>query len=583
MSVNNININYTFPTPIQSETGKLITDQISSPQISQIWEAYSALFGNGTNGITGLYQTCLDVIYSQLSNILGGKNNLDQIYAGIKTAVTNRDGSKTIDSICEEGYRAYLFYVKTLVDTIRTIETFIAKGQEALDNIQNLPTVKNPDGTEKTVLTTGEAINQQAHVWITDLDVYNDMVHELFQSVLEYAQYNKDKNVWENVYPDTLKAENYSISQLADYSVYSGKNLEALRNTGIDFVDSSAAGGKATQPLSVFNSLNLLDRLRYIHYYYKLILAEGKTDYAIFPNDAETGFPCLPNPVSTKATEDTKELGAMESFYIGYLSNRDGPINAVAGFFEIKYQALQSNIELVSNKISALNVYLTFINRGMDLLNNSQTNGKKRIPDGAMIALTYLCGGNMYNLFKDANGEKHLVIESKKTLGTYMLVKADESGMKFLLGDDATADSYRGNSAVNLKPDDPYWIMNNYGDPSRFSATPTVSYYNGGQTVTVSGFKLPTKLEVTDVLPTSAKQYADFATPSEKDEDWTAVINSWSTAFSNKTQFINTSIDTFNTDVTVDRSKMDTFSSLASTFRSRAQDTYTNITSNIGR
>lgn len=426
MSVNAIAISYTFPTPIQSETDKLITNQISSPTISDIWTAYSELFR-----AEGAYQKCLEALYFQLSNSLGSGNydtdNLEQIYADIKSI-----GGKTIDSVCEEGYRAYLFYAKTLVDTIRAIETFIAKGQEALDNIQNLPNVSNPDGTE-TVLATNESINQQAHVWITDLDVYNDMVHDLFQSVLEYAQYNKDKNVWENVYPDTLVVANYRISQLADYSNY--EKLETLRNTGIEYLDSSVVGGKATQPLKVFNSLNLLDRLRYINYYYRLILVAGKTDYAIFPNDAETGFPCLPNPLSTKVTEDTKELGAMESFYIGYLSNRDGPINAVAGFFEIKYQALQSNIELVSNKISALNVYLTFINRGMDLLNNSQTNGKQRIPDGAMIALTYLCGGNMYNLFKDANGEKHLVIESKKNPGTYMLVKADESGMKFLLGD----------------------------------------------------------------------------------------------------------------------------------------------------
>lgn len=399
--------------------------------------------------------------------------------------------------------------------------------------------------------------------------------------------------------------------------------LQALRDTKIAYKDStSETGERKDKPLTVFNSVTLLDRLRYIRYYYKLILQIGATDYSVFPDSAETGYPCLPNVESTEATKDTKNLGALEVFYVGYLIDRDGPINAVSSFFEVKTAALRNNLTLQSQKITALNMYLDFINRGMDVLNQSQseTDKKRRIPEGAIIALTYLCGQKMYNLFEAPNGHKYLVLPDLNPthVGAYNLIRADDFGKNFFLGDSGSANDCAGNGACKMvklerpgeSPTPTYWHWaeaQQYGDESTelipgesYSYSEVQGYYSSGKSG--SGkyynflkealgensdgsftFKLPTQLEVNTILPSSVKGYNEFDEDPEDSEaqEHTAMIESWTNALSNKTQYINTSIDTINTDVSVDRSKIDTLDSLTSTFRSRAQDVYLNTTANI--
>ena len=356
------------------------------------------------------------------------------------------------------------------------------------------------------------------------------------------------------------------------------------------------------------------------------------TDYSVFPEDANTGYPCRPDEKSTEATKDTRSLGALEMFYVGYLIDRDGPINAVASFFEVKVAALRNNLSLLSKKITALNTYLDFINRGMDVLNQSQSDGKKkRIPDGAVLALTYLCGQKMYNLFEASNGNKYVVVPSVKESGAYILVKADESGKRFLIGDDGSNGTGNGSCGVsNTNFDGWYMVATNSasgwnceipprirdgGDFSKglestqyfegygmcaektkrgkhTAGDSSTSFYPSSTGDKLEGtFKLPTQLEVNLIIPGSVKCYSTANDPKKEDKDGnsltldenehTSMIESWTNAFSNKTQYINTAIDTINTDVTVDRSKIDTFDSLTSTFRSRAHDAYTNIASNI--
>ena len=406
--------------------------------------------------------------------------------------------------------------------------------------------------------------------------------------------------------------------------------LQALRDTKIAYKDStSETGERKDKPLTVFNSVTLLDRLRYIRYYYKLILQIGATDYSVFPDSAETGYPCLPNVESTEATKDTKNLGALEVFYVGYLIDRDGPINAVSSFFEVKTAALRNNLTLQSQKITALNMYLDFINRGMDVLNQSQSetdkDKKRRIPEGAIIALTYLCGQKMYNLFEAPNGHKYLVLPDLNPThaGAYNLIRADDFGKNFFLGDSGSANDCAGNGACKMvklerpgdeSPTPTYWVsaekQQAVSNPpitelipgESYSYSEVQGYYSSGESESDSGkyynflkealgensdgsftFKLPTQLEVNTILPSSVKGYNEFDNdPKDRTaQEHTAMIESWTNALSNKTQYINTSIDTINTDVSVDRSKIDTLDSLTSTFRSRAQDVYLNTTANI--
>ena len=403
--------------------------------------------------------------------------------------------------------------------------------------------------------------------------------------------------------------------------------LQELRDMQIAYFDSTSdTGEKKDKPLTVFNSITLLDRLRYIRYYYRLILQWGATDYSIFPNDAETGYPCLPDVKATKSTEDTKSLGALEVFYVGYLTDRDGPINAVASFLEAKTSALRNNLSLQSKKISALNIYLDFINSGMNVLNESQVGGRHRIPDGANNVLAYLCGGKMYNLFEDSDGTKYLVVPNwfKKNdedhkEGRYRLIKADDEGKRFLVGDSGSDCGCMGNACAGWYDGDPLkeymafrcdyeWRDPDYeriqsGKWERATsfevgvdgtADKAYAFYSEGKNPNfdnaaekiyapsvkvIKDFKLPTELEVSEISPESVKGFLFWSTLGETEH--ANMIKTWTDAFSQKSQYINTAIDTINSDVSVDRSKIDTLDSLTSTFRSRAQDAYMNTVANI--
>ena len=488
--------------------------------------------------------------------------------------------------------------------TLERIYNYLEDGRKALEALED---EKDPD---------------MAHALITRLEIDEDFIYEDFQSLCTYYIYNADTKQWEKVFLKLFGEDEVwdpTESMLETYEYYKTKaesddthgGLDSLRETTIDCKDSS--NDDATIQLTVFNSIPLLDRLRYIRYYYGLILENGikMTHYSVFPSDPNTGYPCLPDVKSTKDTEDTRSLGALETFYVGYLIDRDGPINAVSSFFEVKTSALRNNLSLQSKKISALNVYLDFINQGMGVLNASQSSSKykkdgenyfHRIPDGAIAALTYLCGQKMYNLFEASNGKKYLVLPSVRSSG-YILISADNDGRNLLIGEDGTANNCRGDALKNgLAYDDGkkvYYLNGTwvYSDENRngYFGVKNGDYYEPTPDV-INDFELPTQIECNTVLPSSVKGYLDdeghkawddVKIPSDDDDkknaesDHTAMIKSWTDAFSNKTQYINTAIDTINTDVSVDRSKIDTLDSLTSTFRSRAQDAYLNTVANV--
>ena len=499
--------------------------------------------------------------------------------------------NKAVDGICREGYMALRFYVKSIVDHLEMLNAYIQEAQTALGKLQEI--IDRPD--------IGEATKEQlARAHIDKLSVCKTFSDETVDALVKHVQYNNDTKQWEIVKDpkEMLFGDRDPYSQISTMGTYA--NLEALRKTLIAYKDSRAAGGLVKAPIMVFSSLSLIDRMKFIYYYYKLI-SRGYTDYTKFPDDIETGFPCIPDVQSTKDTEATKHLGALEMFYVGYLTDRDGPINAVSSFFEIKVQALRENLSIQSKSISALNTYLEFINRGLNVLNSGQSGAdgkdtKYRIPDGAMIALTYLCGGNMYNLIEAKDGTKCLVVGDYQKSGKYMLVSADEAGMNYLLGDSGAADQFRGNANSWMKKDNNrIWYAVDY--ESRCTANPTEYFFSTGtedypatsehrayvhykteHKELGNTFLLPTKVDCANVIQNSVRQYENM---SDSDKITTEVVSSWTDAFSKKTQFINTAIDTINTDIQVDRSKIDSFDSICSTFRSRAHEAHSNTAANV--
>ncbi len=62
----------------------------------------------------------------------------------------------------------------------------------------------------------------------------------------------------------------------------------------------------------------------------------------------------------------------------------------------------------------------------------------------------------------------------------------------------------------------------------------------------------------------------------EKDNEHTAMIESWMNAFEKKIEYINDGIKLVNTDIEQYRNKINTYYSQSSTFRSRVEEVYSN-------
>ena len=197
--------------------------------------------------------------------------------------------------------------------------------------------------------------------------------------------------------------------------------------------------------ISFFGELPLLDKLKYIVLYY----TKSGTRRTFPENDAVNGFPCLSNPAvadstnpatgqSRKYTDDINEIAHLEPFYIGFLVDRDGPVNALASFMEIKSAAIGEQIKVLGYRIKALRCYLRFINRGLEEINKSDENNE-RIPNAAYQILSMI-GCNPTRLIKTIDGKDYFVLQyngddGKATYHTspnnnYMLVPTDDEGME---------------------------------------------------------------------------------------------------------------------------------------------------------
>jgi hypothetical protein len=504
------------------------------------------------------------------------------------------------DTICQEGNKAYRYYLQEVVNDLKAFCKYIKDAGEVLSELNGL---------------SGN-VNDQAHVLLDKLQCCDQLCGEMVKEFSKHFKYNMDNNTWEEAEDAIGSSSPYAVkSQLS--GTYA--SLDILRKTPVSCTDSS---GPTSKEINTFNELSKLDKLKFIKLYYNLILNNNQPQ-TVFPDDLKTGYPCLPNEVSTSGTEDTKELGALELFYIGYLIDRDGPINALSSFLEIKTQALRQNISLMMDKIEALNQCLTFINRGLDLLNASQSDGEKtnRIPDAPYIALTLLCGGALRGLKElTINGkkERYLVLQCNAEVtedgyeltktGKYLLVKANEEGLNALLGTKVTGSGNEANSDGQS-----YYIDSfTFTDRTLTYGTTVSGIPEAGSAAIYKGFSrsnevdcrnksnneillavfgaynsndvkqwLPKALSVDKVLASSVLG-RDNGNWKNKDNVDANMVSSWTTAFTNKSEYINTAIESINNDVSTMRTKIDTFDSASSTFRNRAHDTYSGIIGRIG-
>ncbi|MDR1254476.1 MAG: hypothetical protein LBJ78_00365 [Puniceicoccales bacterium] len=372
---------------------------------------------------------------------------------------------------CKEGQYAYQYYVECTVRKLNDLNNYIKYANESL--LSRLEFMKNNNATmleAQVVIDQLKMCDAIVFERIRDFSGYHVLKTDSRRG--EYAEY------WEEEFAQYfISGTPYtSPSKIGTLSSYS--NLAALRQLKVtspvfNITPSLESWVSGEKQLTSFNELTLLDKLKYICIYYKLNLGTDGESRFVFPDDAEIGYPCAPNEVidDTKeiAIDDTKELGALELFYIGYLIDRDGPVNALSSFLAVKTQALRANITTTMNRIIALKNYLSFMRKALELLNVSQAKGGgNRLPDAAYWAITYVGGGVIRNLMelKDAHGnylkdsqgneirDPFIVIQDKgtetsdkyhlTTTNRYLLVKATEEGFNALLGDSITG---TGNSA----------------------------------------------------------------------------------------------------------------------------------------
>ena len=503
-----------------------------------------------------------DNLLKQLNDIFGKTIPMDG-----NRHVNFTDFIKDVCVDSDQANDAYKFYGRQIIEQINQLGDYILKARALLEQ------------------ATGDF--QQ---WLIDqLDILDGFSKEMNDTFGFRYMYDLNEDIWKLYEDDYADATHTQFNDKDDaYKPYD--KLRAMEVQAYEKQEYQKEPVFTQKTIEVFNELNLLDRLKYIKLYYDV--DSGKTD-ALFPNDKVSGIPTV------KEASKTDVIAAIEHFFMGYLIDRDGPVNAVSSYLEVKSAALVEKIRLESEKIKALNVYLKFIQRALDILNASQSSvspddkgdipflSRHRIPYSAMIALTYLCGGNMYNLFEAANGTKCLVIESNTNSGSFLLVPEGIEGMRYLLGDSGTDNSCAGNCHFVLnRNDNGVWELKE----APFDGSPRYHYwsskiddgthrYNREYSDNGKIFTLPTQIECEKILPNSVRKYSTFNIPFSIDKS--DILPSWQKAFQDKISFIQTTIDTVNTDIKVFRNNVDTLNTMSSTFRNRTHTAYMKVASNL--
>ena len=628
-------INYIYNTHTFIYSGETITSTENNPiKISALIDGYTNIFNEGMNDKTELLESLSDIL--DIDSLTIEQINNNDFYSRAKTI-----SGKTIDSNCLEGYRAYSFYLEKIILLLNKLDDAINQGQAAIEEIENLVTKEGLENVPANQTVEGHVNNKVCEL-LAELYLADQAIADVKAEFESCLKYNGDTKSWDK--------SSYEVSD--SRLTTKPESLGDLRDLSMKITDTGKAS--PVHKIACFSELNLLDRLRYIRYYYELILNGQDSDYQVFPDDSEKGYPCVPDKESTTDTKATESMGGFELFYVGYLVDRDGSIDAYSSCLEAKSKAITDNISLQSEHIEAYNQYLTFINRATQLLNESQRDRAAAIAHGAHLGLTYFCGGTMRDLL-EVDGVNYIVLSYTTSEGSrdnddnpgkfnygyndrYLLVRADEKGLEALYNTEPKNDPSKPSnsdeakswydtgkklevitandlSGVFTKDGNLTWDCE-YTPTSGFKGT---NFYrrvrtksNGDYPLIVSSSEanreilvwdcprekaqeyLPKQLIIQEIEPDSVaayNRYDKYCKESEggwgyngdnpSAEEANRVINSWTSAFSNKSDYINTAIETINTDITALRTKMDTIDSLCSTLRNRSFETKKTLISNL--
>ena len=451
------------------------------------------LFFNGNSTKVGLVKI-EELLKNELNAVLS-------LISSVRTYDFPLDIAKILDenkltNACKKGNEAYKFYVRKIVSELNNLHEIITSAKNDLSRLQTLirtedfgnPAIRELLTQLRLAELDGEAVKKTFSEYmvpknfdITYVDVYKDSdgivkpkptkstpkstaqgseAYTMPENTEVNWEEAKSKGQFQSRIPDNISSVNDLRTKITTekltgnrtvYTCYFKKGSDKTEWTDrydtsaeVDYYSKDSVVRTDNNEISFFGELTLLDKLKYIVLYYTKD-GERRT----FPEDPNVGFPCLSNPAPTgtnpatgedrKYTDDINEIAHLEPFYIGFLVDRDGPVNALASFMEIKSAAIGEQIKVLGYRIKALRYYLRLVNRGLEEVSKSQSNGNARIPNSAYEILT-MVGSNPTRCLKTIDGKDYFVLqwngdEGKASYHTtdnnrYMLVPADDEGIE---------------------------------------------------------------------------------------------------------------------------------------------------------
>ena len=354
---------------------------------------------------------------------------------------------------CKEGAKAYKYYLRENISQLNALHSWNKRANELLVRLNALS--EGNEAEAHYLISQLEIADQHAkeavkaftqYVVVKTLNVvkvtyYNDgtetkseqyKAHEFeYAGILNQEENQEGNYVYSSRLADSydsledlrkIQTDKYTVTRKIKTTCYKDEAKTqmadkyddlAYRETTIsdesekiEFDDENGTNDEKEKAIALFGELPLLDKLKYIILYYKI-----SDQRHVYPQNATVGFPCVFPKKNLKPEEDTAELGQLEMFYIGYLVDRDGPINALASFLEVKSVAIQAQIVLMSYRLKALQHYIKLLNKGFDALNRSQASTNvdeyNRIPRESYNILAFLGANTARSLLylKDDNGK----------------------------------------------------------------------------------------------------------------------------------------------------------------------------------
>lgn len=435
LNVSNVRYPYTIGTIGCQAIGASATIEANS-SLQDIYDAYKEIFDK--------YNAMHTALLGQLNHVLEQLDGHPRSYDGkLKLEDIFNDNhifdEPNLDAgQCKEGAKAYKYYLKDIITQLNALYSWNEKAKNFLEQLELLiqkssesyieahALVSQLDIADKHAQEAIKAFTEHAvskTLTVTKNVVYNDGITDKTDTSTEnYQTYEteydgvlkKEGDVYTyeskiNGALQSLKTTKFTVARTITTTCYKDKTKEDLADKYDDLVYRERlmeenASSSTTSAIELFDELSLLDKLKYIVLYYKTTGSRY-----VFPEDAKIGYPCVRPEVKQSPTEDTNEIGQLEMFYIGYLVDRDGPVNALASFMEVKTVAIKAQIVLLSYRVKALQYYTNLLNKGLEKLNESQAEDKDKlqpIPVVSYNILRYLSANITRSLqyLKNADG-----------------------------------------------------------------------------------------------------------------------------------------------------------------------------------